>query len=148
MVAVAWGSEVVPANAEEALLLRPLLAHLRNTRRILPTTIVKREFAWSGRRVDLVTLNQSLVTTAYELKVASIQRAVEQAAYNRLSFDRSWVVTTGRPGQPGLLEAKELGVGVMSLQDGRFRVLIAAERQSRTSSIVRTRLLASLRNGA
>lgn len=141
-----WGSPVAPANQEEKLLLAPLLDYLRRTNRINKHTIVTSEMPWNGRRVDLATLSRSLTTTAYELKLSSIQRAIEQASYSRLSFDRSWVVTTGRTGPRALSEAEQVGVGVMSLVDGDLRVLSPARRQPRTSATIRSRLVKQLRD--
>lgn len=137
---------MAPSNLEEETLLEPLLGFLKRTNRINEHSIVKLEMPWNGRRVDFATLSRSLTTTAYELKLSSIQRAIEQAAYSRLSFDRSWVVTVGRTGSSALSEAKEMGIGVMSLIDGELRVLLPAKRQPRTSAAIRTRLVKQLRD--
>lgn len=148
MVILPWGGSIQPANEEEAVLLEQLVAFLRRTRRIGPESHVIVEFPWNGRRVDVATLSKSLDTSAYELKLASIQRAIEQAGYNRLAFDRSWVVTRGRTGERALAEARHLGVGVMSLIDGKMQLLLAARRQPRENRIIRARLLTQLRKGA
>lgn len=146
MVVLPWGAPVMPSNREEAELLEPLLAFLRQTNRINAHSIVKMEMPWNGRRIDVATISRSLTTTAYELKLSSIQRAIEQASYSRLSFDRSWVVTAGRSGERALAEAERVGVGVMSLIDGNLRVLLGAKRQPRTSAIIRARLVHQLRS--
>lgn len=146
MVVLTWGAPVVPTNQEEEMLLEPLLKYLYRTNRINQSTIVKSEVPWNGRRVDLATLSRSMIATAYELKLSSIQRAIEQASYSRLSFDRSWVVTTGHTGAVALSEARELGIGVMSMVDGDLRVLVSAQRQPRTSMKIRARLIRQLRD--
>lgn len=145
MVVLPWGAPIVPMNQEERALLQPLISFLCRTNRINERAIVKLEMPWNGRRVDVATLSRSLSATAYELKLSSIQRAIEQASYSRLSFDRSWVVTTGRTGPAGLSEAAALGVGVMSLIDGEMRILAQARRQPRTSAVIRARLIRQLR---
>lgn len=146
MTLLAWDSEVEAANLEEGALLLPLLDLLRNRGWIRPDTIVRTELAWAGRRVDLATLNASGGTTAFELKLGSFQRVLEQAMYNRLAFDRSWVVVSAMPMPRNLAAAREHGVGVIVL-DERMRVVVRAKRQPRTSAVVRARLLRTLRGG-
>lgn len=145
MVVLPWGTPVVPSNREEAELLAPLLSLLARTNRINPSTIVKLEMPWNGRRIDLATMSRSLTTTAYELKLSSIQRAIEQASYSRLSFDRSWVVTVGRTSEGALAEARRVGVGVISSIEGELRVVAVAQRQPRTSASIRARLIHQFR---
>jgi hypothetical protein len=147
VVVIPWGSEITPKNREEARLLGPLLNYLMRTRRLRPSTVVKLEFPWNGRRVDLATLSSSGLTSAYELKLSSTQRAIEQAGYNRLAFDRSWVVTEGRTNERSLEQARLLGVGVLSLVDGELSLLHAASLQPRVNRVIRARLLRSLRAG-
>src|SRR5437868_6969727 len=81
----------------EGRLLEPLMEWLFRTRRINAKSRIAVELPWLGRRVDLATLTTTGRTAAYELKLGSLGRALEQAAYNRLSFDRSFVVTAGKP---------------------------------------------------
>lgn len=145
MVELPWGEPVTPVNKEEQVLLGPLIDFLNKTNRINEYTIVKLELPWNGRRIDLATLSRSLTTTAYELKLSSIQRAVEQASYSRLSFDRSWVVTSGRVKSSAIGEAQGLGIGIMSLVNDRIQILATAQRQQRTSPVIRSRLIQKLR---
>jgi len=100
--------------------------------------IVATELAWNGRRVDLATLSRSGVASAYELKIGSFHRVLEQAMYNRLAFDKSWVVVSGMPLSKNLEQAVENGIGVLYLSD-RLRVLSAAATQA-VSRTVRQRL--------
>lgn len=146
MVIIPWGTSTAPSNKEETVLLQPLLAFLHSTNRVNGQCTVKRELPWNGRRIDLATITKSLTTAAYELKLSSITRAIEQASYSRLSFDRSWVVTQGKVGQSALDEAARLGIGIMSLQAGKIRIVISAKRQPRTSRTIRRRLIDQLRS--
>src|SRR5438128_7516393 len=84
-------SKIARPQAGEGRMLRPLLAWLNGTRRITPDTHVALELSWFGRRVDVATLTRSRRAVAYELKLGSLGRALEQAVYNRISFDRSYV---------------------------------------------------------
>ena len=78
----------MPEAMGEAHMEQPLLEWLERMGRIRPGTIVMRELFWFGRRIDLVTLTRSGRATAYELKLRHNKRAVQQASYNRLAFDR------------------------------------------------------------
>jgi hypothetical protein len=107
-----------PAGFEdgEAALLPALMRWLVATGRLRARTRVAHEVPWLGRRVDLALLTARGVTTAFELKIGRLQRVLEQAAYNRASFHRSWVVTGNRPKAEGLRWAHELGVGLLVVQ--------------------------------
>ncbi len=91
----------------------PLIEWLQKNRRINPGSEIIEEMPWFGRNIDLVTVTQANRITAYELKLNSFRRAVEQAAYNRISFDRSYVVTNAYPNDSSLDLAVEAGVGVI-----------------------------------
>lgn len=97
----------------EAALLPALLRWLVATGRLRTRTRVAYEVPWLGRRVDLALLNGRGFATAFELKIGRLQRVLEQAAYNRSSFHRSWVVTGNQPRAEGLRWAHELGVGLL-----------------------------------
>lgn len=147
MTVLVWDSAVEAANLEEEALLAPLLEMLRSRGWVRPDTIVRTELAWAGRRIDFVTLNASGGTMAFELKLGSFNRVLEQAMYNRLAFDRSWVVVSAMPLPRNLAAAREHGVGVIVL-DGRMRIVARAKAQPRTSAVVRTRLLRTLKSGS
>jgi hypothetical protein len=100
----------------EAALMPTLMRWLVSTGRVRTRTRVAREVPWLGRRVDLALLTQRGTTTAFELKIGRLQRVLEQAAYNRSSFHRSWVVTGNRPKAEGLDWARELGIGLVVIQ--------------------------------
>lgn len=145
MTVLAWDTTPVVSNAEEALLLLPLLEILRRRRWIGPDSFVRTELPWNGRRVDLATMGKSGVTGAYELKLGSFQRVLEQAMYNRLSFDRSWVVISEMPLPRNLAQAREHGVGVILSKDS-MRLLLPARLQ-RNSAVIRVRLKLAIGKG-
>jgi hypothetical protein len=133
--AVRWG---------EARLLDPLLEWLRQTRRINADTRVAFELPWFGRRVDLATLTRTRRAAAYELKLDSLGRALEQASYNRLAFDRSYVVTGSVPRAENLALAAEQGIGLIVVRGGVISHLLDSPLRKPTPE-VRERLLNQLR---
>lgn len=142
MTMIEWGEDLYTKNAEEAQLLPPLLDMLARRRWISESTMVHNEFAWNGRRIDVALLGQRNRTAAFELKLGSFGRVLEQAMYNRLSFDRSWIVIDGLPRPSNLDYAAVNGVGVIAIT-GTSRVLVQAQLQP-VSSAVRKRLIAQL----
>ena len=131
----------VDTVVREAALLEPLLSWLRGRRVLRDDTVIVSELPWYGRRVDLAILNRSNMTTAYELKLRQTRRALEQGALNSLSFDRSYIVTASKPSQRNLVQAVQLGVGVIliSPDSGRASALLVAP-QGRVNPTVRNRL--------
>jgi hypothetical protein len=105
-------------------MLPALMRWLVATGRLRSRTSVAHEVPWLGRRIDLALLTSQGMTTAFELKLGRLQRVLEQAAYNRASFHRSWVVTGNRPQAQGLLWAQELGVGLVVVQHDEVTQLI------------------------
>ena len=128
----------------EAHLLPPLLSWLEDRRRVRADTLIARELPWRGRRIDCVTLTSTLVATAYELKVKQTARVLEQAAYNRLAFDRSYMVTVCRPSGRYLADARAAGVGViLARADGM--VLLSESPRRRPDPHSRERVLSAVR---
>ena len=107
----------------EAALLPQLLTWLQRTRRIRSDTIIATEVPWFGRRIDLVTVTKSGRVTTYELKLRKSVRAVEQAAYNRIAAERSYVVSPTTPTGENLSSALALGVGIVLCTEGGIRML-------------------------
>lgn len=97
----------------ESEMLPALLRWLHHRGRIRPDTLVTMEMPWFGRRIDLVTLTRSGRLTAYELKLHTNQRVIEQAAYNRISFDTSYIVTGRMPTRRSRTMALEAGLGLI-----------------------------------
>lgn len=133
--------------AGEARLLAPLLAWLARTRRINGGTHVALELAWFGRRIDLATLTRSRRTVAYELKLGGLGRALQQASYNRVYFDRSYVVTGSMPRAENIALAARHGIGLIVVRDDEVRLLLDSPVQAPAPQI-RARLLTSLRRAA
>lgn len=113
----------------EAALMPSLMRWLVATGRVRAKTQVAHEVPWVGRRVDLALLTGDGLTTAFELKIGRLQRVIEQAAYNKASFHRSWVVTGNRPKAEGLRWAHELGVGLLVIQHDSVTALIKPSEQ-------------------
>jgi hypothetical protein len=126
-------------------MLGPLLSWLSHTGRINRDTHVAFELAWFGRRVDVATITRTRRTAAYELKLGSLGRALEQASYNRLAFDRSYVVTESVPRAENLALAAECGVGLIVIRDSEVRHLLDSPRR-RPAPELRGRLLNHLRS--
>ena len=133
-------------SAGERRLERPLLEWLKMKGWLREDTIVSRELPWMGRRVDLAILTRSGRTTAYELKIRDNRRALQQAAYNKLAFDRSYVVTESEPMQINKTLAQEVGVGFILLrQDGSTRVIQRSSTYA-PRRMLRQRLVAAIRS--
>lgn len=136
------------SDGENRLLL-PLLRWLVESRRINADTRIVLELPWFGRRVDVATLTRTRRAAAYELKLGSLGRALEQATYNRAAFDRSYVVTTSTPRPENLALAAECGIGVIVIRDGLVRRVLESPALRLTPEL-RPRLLSkftSLRAG-
>jgi hypothetical protein len=97
----------------ESRLLPVLLDWLHRRGRIRLDTLVVTEMPWYGRRIDLATLTRSGSLAAYELKLRNHQRAIEQAAYNKVAFDRSFIVTATVPSTRTQQAALEAGIGII-----------------------------------
>ena len=133
-------------NAGERRLERPLLEWLKAKGWLREDTIVSRELPWMGRRVDLAILTRSGRTTAYELKIRDNRRALQQAAYNKLAFDRSYVVTESEPMPINKTLAQEVGVGFILLRrDGSPRVIQHSSTYAPRRTL-RQRLVAAIRS--
>ena len=147
MSVIAFVGPVHPRNREELELLPQLLELLKKNRWLRSDSLVQTEFSWNGRRVDLAVLSRSGIASAFELKLGSFNRCLEQAMYNRLSFDRSWIVVPDVPLASNLDLAREHGIGVILVSD-QARVL-AAPLLQRNPATIRAKLRrALLKRGA
>lgn len=122
----------------EQEMMQPLIDWLRRTRRAPRGTEIRFELPWRGRRVDLAVLTRSGSLSAFELKYGGFSRVLEQAIYNRLAFDRSWIVVRARPKPENLADAVAHGIGVLQVTD-EARVLAYAV-EDRKSGAVRARV--------
>lgn len=107
----------------EHMMLPPLLRWLTATGHIRSRTTVALEIPWQGRRIDLGLSNSRGLTSAFELKLGSIQRAIEQAYYNRAGFHRSWIVTGNAPREHNLHAAVAAGLGLILVKDDTVSLL-------------------------
>ena len=126
---------LMPKRPTEADLLRPLLRGIAARGWVGSRSIFVGELHWSGRRVDLVALTSTKTTIAFELKLNTTQRAIQQSAYNRLAFDRSYVVTAVQPTAASIKAAENAGVGVIVVSTDGMSVVLQAR-----ASEVETRL--------
>lgn len=110
----------------EAQMLPSLTAWLERTGRLRQATQMAYELPWLGRRVDLALITGRGVTTAFELKIGNIHRALEQAAYNHASFHRSWVVTGNRPRPDAVQWSRRIGVGILVVRGAQTSVAMPA----------------------
>ncbi|GAA1495198.1 hypothetical protein GCM10009628_02000 [Paeniglutamicibacter kerguelensis] len=108
-----------------------------------------REFPVSGRRVDLAALTKSGVLSAFELKLDDFGRVLEQAVYNRQTFDRSWIVIGRTPRDSSLNDASRFGVGVITIIGDQAKILVtpgtpSCDRTARDRSVVRLKLVGEM----
>lgn len=94
----------------------PLVRFLMASSRVRHDSVVVHELAWNGRHVDISTLTNSGVLSAYELKMGNTGRAIEQAIYNSMSFDRSWIVMDRKvtPSNENLCALHRIGIIIVS----------------------------------
>lgn len=130
----------------EGAMLPPLIDWLRSTGRVRARTAVTTELPWLGRRVDLAVVTGRGRTSAFELKVGRFDRVLEQAAYNRLSFHTSWIVTANHPKLRGLDAARNLGLGLVVVKDHKVTPMLLPregqpppETTRRLQSLIRAR---------
>ena len=134
----------VGAPQGEARLLPGLFDFLRTSGRLRADTIVVEELPWHGRRVDMVTLTRSGVLSSYELKLNNFGRVLEQATYNQLSFDRSWIVVGRQPNELNLALAERFRIGVIVICGGA-KMLVPAPLIRCEEMVLRQRLAYKIR---
>lgn len=130
------------APESEADLLSPLISWLHDLRWVRGDTLIAGQIPWYGRRIDLAILTSSGGLTSFELKIRNTRRAIEQASYNALAFDRSYVVTTVKPGLQNLSLASAEGVGLLLFAPTGPRII--QRPVPRSVPLLRQRLLTNL----
>jgi hypothetical protein len=133
----------LPPLPAERCLEPPLLRFLAATGRIRYDTAIIHEFPWNGRRIDIATRTITGINSAYELKIGNVGRAIEQATYNTLSFDRSWIVVNRDVSANNSELSARLGIGVIVVGDNKVRIQLNA-RPSRISPQTKRRLAQKL----
>jgi hypothetical protein len=131
----------------ESRLLPDLLGWLHRRGRIRFDTLVVTEMPWYGRRIDVATLTRSGSLAAYELKLRNHQRAIEQAAYNKVAFDRSFIVTATVPGSRTRQAALEAGLGIIVVGASGVQ-LVQESVVSRADGVLRRRLIHKIQASA
>lgn len=131
----------------ESQMLPGLETWLERTGRLRQSTQRVYELPWLGRRVDLALITGRGVTTAFELKIGNIQRALEQATYNKSSFDRSWVVTGNKPRPEAIAWSKQLGIGILLIQ-GMRALIVSQAHQNKPDPLAAKRLRDQIRERA
>lgn len=120
----------------------PLVAFLRARRLIGQGAVLAEELPLNGRRVDLAALSRSGITSSFELKLKSFGRVLEQAYYNSLTFQRSWIVLPSRPSPSNSQLAAEFGIGIIVVSD-QVRVVVAPRlwsKQDRPAARIAARI--------
>jgi hypothetical protein len=110
-----WRTPARQADGERRL-EAPLLRFLEKHGWVLADTLIIHELSWHGRHVDMATRTRSGRLSSYEFKLKSFGRVLEQAIYNRLSFDQSYVVVAAIPRRENLTLAEQHDVGVIIVQ--------------------------------
>jgi hypothetical protein len=113
-----------PACTGERRLQAPLLSYLEGRRWVRADTIIVHELPWHGRHVDMVTRTRGGALTSYEFKLGSFSRVLEQAIYNRMSFDRSYVVVASMPRHHNLELSEYYNVGIIMVDRLRATCLL------------------------
>jgi len=134
----------MPKPPAEADLLQPLVAGIAARRWVGSRSIVVEELPWSGRRVDLVALTSTNTTIAFELKLNTTRRAIQQSTYNRLAFDRSYVVTAVQPTEASIKAAENVGVGVIVVTEKGISVVLQA-RASEVGTQLKQKVVRTIR---
>jgi hypothetical protein len=81
--------------------------------------------------------------TSYEFKLGSFGRVLEQAIYNRLSFDRSYVVVAAMPRRQNFQLAEHYSVGIILVEQLQVRCVLRSPAR-RAEPALRARLDAKL----
>lgn len=108
----------------ESRMLPGLIAWLKNPGRTDEDALFVQEFPINARRVDLAVMIGSGQLSSFELKLGGFARVLEQAAYNQLSFDKSWIVVGSTPRAENLAAAREFGIGVIVFNSEYPEVLL------------------------
>lgn len=128
------------AGTGEARMIPIVVDWLYGRRWLRQDSKIVREFPLHGRRVDLVTSTRSGSTAAYEFKLGSFGRVLEQAVYNRGHFDRSWIVIDARPRPINVAEARRFGVGIIVLSGSSPEIIVKPELVAASSRVTARRI--------
>lgn len=124
----------------ESRMLPHLIDFLRRVGWARAGSRLVQELPVNNRRVDLALLTATGRMSAFELKETGFARALEQASYNRHSFDRSWVVVPARPLERNLQSAKTHGLGVLLVSAGGQVLVLTRPAPSVADPIMHARI--------
>lgn len=118
---------IAPMPATEAAIVAAVIANLDV---LGPIRGLAEEVPSHGRsRADVAALVEDALVLI-EAKRTAWQRAIAQAAMNRLCCDRSFIALwSGRATPAVLSEAKRLGVGVLTVHGGGLELVLDARRR-------------------
>ena len=91
----------------------------------------------------MVTRTRDGSITSYEFKLGAFGRVLEQAIYNRLSFDRSYVVVAATPRRENFQLSERYGVGIILVDQLEVRCLLQSPVR-RAEPALRARLNARI----
>jgi hypothetical protein len=114
----------LPRGGGERRLQAPLLRHLESCGWVRWDTLIVHELPWHGRHVDMVTRTRSGSITSYEFKLGAFGRVLEQAIYNRLSFDRSYAVVASMPRHQNFHLSQRYSVGIIVVDQFQARCVL------------------------
>jgi hypothetical protein len=114
----------LPQGDGERRLQAPLLSYLESCGWVRRDTLIVHELPWHGRHVDMVTRTRGGSITSYEFKLGAFGRVLEQAIYNRLSFDRSYVVVASMPRRQNFHLSERYSVGIILVDQLQARCVL------------------------
>lgn len=120
-------------------MLPGLVTWLTLQRRLTSRSMLYTEVPWFGRRVD-VALKTPQSLLSFELKLRNNRRAIEQASYNGLAFDKSFIVTGAQPSSDNLRLAHQAGVGILWITSTAAPSLLLAPQAATVDPFLRGRL--------
>jgi hypothetical protein len=91
----------------------------------------------------MVTRARGGSITSYEFKLGSFGRVLEQAIYNRLSFDRSYVVVAAMPRRQNVQLSDRYNVGIILVDQLQVRCVLRSPAR-RAEQALRARLTAKV----
>ena len=136
----------LPRGGGERRLQAPLLSYLQSCGWVRRDTLIVHELPWHGRHVDMVTRTRGGSITSYEFKLGAFGRVLEQAIYNRLSFDRSYVVVASMPRRQNFHLSERYSVGIILVDQLQARCVLRSPARHAEPALrarLNARLLAS-----
>lgn len=131
-------------HTKEAAMLPIIKEWLIRMNIVRKDTLCVEEFPWLGRRVDFVTMTKSGIICAYELKLTHTAGVIQQAAANRLSFDRSYIVSGSQLSYINSQQVKKASIGLFTIKGNNVKRIFGSPLLN-TDPVVRNRLLSQVK---